>query len=175
MADGDKELMMAALRQLDGSMNFKILAQDLGMNSANSANKRWSRFKVKLHRGNPTASATTSPVKMQSSPAKSPKRNADTLNQKTSAKKRRINSSDEEEEEDDLEVKEEPNGDAVDPRTAFTTPPRRLPARSARVRTFKEATSDEEEPEDEDFADSGHGGTPDGGSDARMSQSDDEA
>lgn len=134
------------------------------------------RFKAKLHKGKPNGSPTTSPIKMESSPARTPKRKADTPKWKISAKKPKFESSDEE--DDDgvaLGIKDEPVDDTVDPRTVFTTPTRRLPARSARVKSFKQESSDEQEPDEEAFADSGHGGTPAEESDAPVTQSEDEA
>ena len=163
MSDADKQLMMAALRQLDGKIDFIRLAQDLGVSSNKTAWQRWSRFRSKLNTFPPApkSSLENGRTAQVTTPSKTPKAKPKT---RSPRKKRKIFSSDEEgDDELSLNVKNETghneNGD-VSP--AFETPTRKLPSRAARVATFKEESSDneeEEEQEDFDLIDSRHEGT----------------
>lgn len=141
MADSERLMMESALRQLDGKMNYKILAQDLGIgddaSAAKRANMRWLRFRAKLlkiHTGSPAASHGTkraSPEHSTTSKGKPTKNGSPTKKSKIKA----MDSDDEEE----MQIKEEKGA------VVLETPTRRGPERQGRVTTFKDEGNEEED------------------------------
>jgi hypothetical protein len=150
--DTDKELMMAVLRQIDGTIDYRVLANDLGLEKPKNAWQRWSRFKTK----NFAAGAKTSPATPKAKKAQiiQPAKVLTSNGKKGPATKKRKRASDDDEDEDDeldinLDLKnelEELEGDG----TLQGKPFRRLPARKTRrVIAFKEESSEDDN--------SGHG------------------
>jgi hypothetical protein len=155
--DSDKDLMEAILRQIDGKIDYQVLANDLGLGKAKSAWQRWSRFKKAKLSGGAKKSPTAAKV-MKASAATPPKTPKGAGNKGKGFKKRKLESADED--EVDLEIKEDEGADGGGnwDEAMQQTPSRRLPARKARVISFKEDQSEAENDEEgEDFADSGHG------------------
>lgn len=147
--DSDKALMEAALRQLEGKIDYHILASDLGLTghtATNTARMRWTRFKRRLNEGksnNPTTpkkSATTPPPKTTSKITKH--------KLKAFPKKRKIDRDEEEEEEEDIvgiKTELDDTENAVWEAELPQTPTRRVLGRAARVSTFKYEDNDDEE------------------------------
>lgn len=190
-ADGDKALMEAVLRQLDGKIDYIRLARDLGLESNKTAWKRWDTFKKRLGGGlvaAPKSPASTSAsvfarnVSLKEaavSPPTTPERTGKDGKQGrlgSKKRKRELSLSDDEDEDGDGGIKlglglKEGNGTGTEvawDRVVQETPTRRMPARKARVLSFKEEASEaedgegeeEEEEEVEDLGHgSGHGGT----------------
>jgi len=169
-------MLFAILKQVGiGSLDNKKLAEDLGISDNNLLRGRLFRFRAKIAKLNGEArSASSSPTKPPTTPKGGRKSKAAT------GKKRKLKTSDE---EDDLLIKDEDEDEDIDlrpgvgepNRSFFETPRRTMPGRKARAMSFKE---EEDEPEeiDDEFQDSGHGGTEADASEqsARVSTSDEE-
>jgi hypothetical protein len=151
----DVALMEAALRQLDGEMDYNRLASDLGLSNNNparnynAARMRWSRFKTRLSDGSKKA-PTAKVVKVQVvTPPKTPKGKV------KGSKKRKLAST---YDEIDLGIKaEDASSEEMWEGTVPETPSRRLAARKAQGTSFREEPSDVEVEDKEGFEDSGHG------------------
>lgn len=160
----DQALCLGILKQIEvGKINYDLLRAELNLPSRGAAQVRWSRFSSRLKKSVVGGPAKNGPDTPPSTPVGKRKRGR-------TAKKRKVDSSEEEDEGGmDLignfvkEEKKEGGGDHGDVlMEAFQTPTRRLPLRQARVTNFKEVGSDgdgEEEPQEEEFHDSGNGGT----------------
>lgn len=165
-------MLLAILKQVGiGSLDNKKLGEDLGISDKNLLKGRLFRFRAKIAKLNGEASSTSSsPTKTPTTPKGGRKSKAAT------SKKRKLETSDE---EDDLLIKDED----IDSRSGvgelnesfFETPTRTMPGRKARATSFKEEENEPEEIDDE-FQDSGHGGTGTDASEqsARASTSDEE-
>ncbi len=163
-SDPDKVLMQAVLLQVDGKLDYKRLAQGLGMKSAQVAGQRWRRFRdSKLLGGKlatPRATNNVTPTKNPNGSSKGKQTSISTGNGKqanASKKRKAMESSDVEEEE--LNWKDESSEDEFEG-AVKETPSRKLPARKARKLSFKEfkeeISEEDDNSEDEDFQ-VGHG------------------
>lgn len=164
MSDADKQLMIAALRQLDGKLDYTRLARDLGIPNVKTAGERWSRFKAKLNNGasqpqtpQSNSTRTTAPTTPRSANRKLPSQS----NSPTKKRKMAISN-----DEDQIDIPSETmfgNGDDGRPpitQPLLETPTRRLPTRKARMTSFKEESSEDDICVEENDAESGHDGTP---------------
>jgi hypothetical protein len=124
MITNNETILVAVLDQLKvKGIDYNILAKDIGAGTAKAAKGRWERCwtKLKESKGNNPAKSTG----INKSPGKASKRSP--------AKVKKEESDEDTEVSDDLPV---------------TPPPKRLPARKARVEKFEElleATKDEDE------------------------------
>jgi len=170
----EQAMLFAILKQVGiGSLDNKKLAEDLGISDKNLLKGRLFRFRAKIAKLNGEARSTSSsPTKPPTTPKGGRKSKAAT------GKKRKLETSDE---EDDMSIKDKDedidlrSGVGELNRSFFETPRRTMPGRKARTMSFKE---EEDEPEeiDDEFQDSGHGGTEADASEqsARVSTSDEE-
>jgi len=162
--DSDKALMEAALRQLEGKIDYHILASDLGLTghtATNTARMRWTRFKKRLNEDK--SNNSTTPKKPATTPPPKTTSKITKAKPKGSSKKRKIDK--EGEEEDILGIKDEFDDaeSAVWEAELLQTPTRRLPGRAARVTTFKSEDSDDEEFQNLELGGSEIGGSIDAG------------
>ena len=130
---------MGVLSQIKvGKINYDQLARDIGAPSKGAAQVRWSRFQSKLKKSTGMSPTKAKPAGVQKA-VKSPAKITNGVKGKE-AKKRMSE-----------DGEDEGNGDEV---VEPSTPVRKLPGRKARVASFK----DMESSEDEEFDEAENGG-----------------
>jgi len=149
MSADELTMLRAALSQLDGKLDYKVFAKDIGAPNPSAAWKRWDYYKKKLFR---SAGIGPQPV--------TPQRTPNSKKSGSPSKKRKSVETDEEA-DDEEEIgcsRGEDNEKAGVRFKATETPTKRLPARAARATVFK-AEDDEYFEDFEKFKGSGHVGS----------------
>ena len=140
-SDSEKALLIAVVRHLGTTkLDFHAIAREIGAPTSNAAYMQWSRFQKKINLSTGSSQIKlTGNCRAAKSPAKSPAKSGNR------GKKRKIEKemTDEDELEDDQDE------------AAHATPSRKLPGRKARVASFKEMETSEEEENGDEAAENG--------------------
>jgi len=141
-ADADVILLKGIIKQLNGKIDFDLLAKDIGVKDSRAARNRWDNYRRKHFTGG-------EPISSIKGPNATPKKTSNGKTKKDRLiKKRKAMWSDEEEEddedgEDDEDNWEKETEEEVD---QFDTPSKRKNSRVSKAKT--EALVDEDEEED---------------------------